>query len=114
MSEPTPRPWELGQNQHPMSENFLRPAIGAEGREEAIAIVPSDGDEDAANAKHIVRCVNAFDDLLTACQRMLQAFDPTYPGACHQECFDTSDGHGYELRETAIEATKAAIAKAEA
>jgi hypothetical protein len=32
---------------------------------------------------------------------MLQAFDPKHPGACHQDCFDTSDGHGYEMQEHA-------------
>ncbi len=57
--------------------------------------------------------VDERDDLLAACKALLQAFDPTYPGACHQECFDTADGHGYELREAALEKGKAAIAKAE-
>ena len=32
---------------------------------------------------------------------MLQAFDPEHPNACTQECFDTSDGHGYEIQEIA-------------
>ena len=29
------------------------------------------------------------------------AYDPSWPGACPQECFDTSDGHGYEMQEVA-------------
>ena len=44
----------------------------------------------------------------------MQAFDPQWPGACHQDCFDVSDGHGYKMQEAArdsvekfVEATNA-------
>lgn len=45
-----------------------------------------------------------------ALRLMLQAFDPTWPGACAQDCFDTSDGHGYEMQEVAKSAAKEALA----
>jgi len=32
---------------------------------------------------------------------LLQAFDDKHPDACHQDCFDSSDGHGYEMQELA-------------
>ena len=36
-----------------------------------------------------------------ALETFLMAYDPSWPGACPQECFDTSDGHGYEMQEVA-------------
>jgi hypothetical protein len=42
--------------------------------------------------------LKAKDDALDL---MLQAFDPGHPNACTQECFDTSDGHGYEVQDIA-------------
>ena len=36
-----------------------------------------------------------------ALETFLMAYDPSWPGACPQECFDTSDGHGYEMQEIA-------------
>jgi hypothetical protein len=47
-----------------------------------------------------------------ALELMRQAFDPTHPAACHQECFDTSDGHGYEVQDAALDAARAALATA--
>jgi len=36
-----------------------------------------------------------------ALETFLMAYDPSWPGACPQECFDTSDGHGYEMQDIA-------------
>ena len=63
-------------------------------------------------AVRLVAAYNAQPDLLKALDLMMQAFDPEWPGACHQDCFDTSDGHGPEMQEAAKEKAKAAIAKA--
>lgn len=88
-----------------------------------------DFEEAIANAKHLVACWNACEgmddpaaeiaklqqdkaDSLEALESMLQAYDPEWPGACHQDCFDTSDGHGYEMQESAKDEAKVAIAKA--
>lgn len=49
--------------------------------------------------------------LREALEAMMQAFDPEWPGACPQGCFDTSDGHGYSLQEAAKEQARAALAR---
>lgn len=36
-----------------------------------------------------------------ALETFLMAYDPSWPGACPQECSNTSDGHGYEMQEIA-------------
>lgn len=41
---------------------------------------------------------------------MLQAFDPEHLGACDQSCFDTSNGHGPEVQDSAKDAATAALA----
>jgi len=50
--------------------------------------------ENKAQAERIEKLEKALDT-------MLQAFDPEHPAACDQECFDTSDGHGYEMQDLA-------------
>ena len=40
-------------------------------------------------------------ELEGAVDTLLQAFDDKHPDACHQDCFDSSDGHGYEMQELA-------------
>jgi hypothetical protein len=52
-------------------------------------------------------------ELTEATKDMLRAFDPDAPGACPQECFDTSDGHGAEVQEAAIERARASLAKSQ-
>lgn len=42
---------------------------------------------------------------------MMQAFDPLHPAACHQDCFDYSDGHGYEMQEIAKDEARAYLAQ---
>lgn len=48
--------------------------------------------------------------LREALKLAMQAFDYKWPGACAQDCFDTSNGHGYEMQEAAREKAKAALA----
>lgn len=63
----------------------------------------SDGDTyDPALVAELARLRQALGDLLGA-------FDPEWPGACGQDCFDTSDGHGYERQEAALRQARAAL-----
>ncbi len=68
--------------------------------------------EAKANAAFIVQAVNSHDELMASLNLMMQAFDPDWPGSCHQDCFDVSDGHGYEMQEAAKDQAKAAIINA--
>jgi hypothetical protein len=51
--------------------------------------------------------------LREALDLMLQAFDPEHKAACGQECFDTSDGHGYEFQDIAIRKAREALGEQE-
>ena len=73
--------------------------------------------EHAAFVKDHCAEVDALQARLTAMEEalrlMLQAFDPQWPGACAQDCFDTSDGHGYEMQEMAKQHAQDALAQKE-
>ena len=62
-----------------------------------------------ADTRFILAVTAERDQLREALKTMMQAFDPDWPGACQQDCFDTSDGHGYEMQEIAKEKAKAAL-----
>lgn len=68
----TPGPWYIGRNMHPFSENFMKPTIGAEGREDAIAVLPSGDDPDEEGNAALIA---AAPELLEACQALLEYFD---------------------------------------
>ena len=44
-----------------------------------------------------------------ALETFLMAYDSSWPGACQQECFDTSDGHGYEMQDIAKDEARKAL-----
>lgn len=73
-----------------------------------VSIIPPVTEREAA----FERLMDAAPALLEALTLMMQAFDPGWPGACRQECFDTSDGHGYEMQEHAKATARAAITRA--
>jgi hypothetical protein len=57
----------------------------------------------------VLRMLDRIAELERALDLMLQAFDPDHPAACHQECFDTPDGHGYEMQDHAKKVSRAAL-----
>jgi hypothetical protein len=81
MSEPTPRPWVVGDNGSSMSRIFAKPIDGT-GRTVDICGVSTPvqpggkWDEARANAELICRAVNAHDDLVAALQAMLASAHP--------------------------------------
>lgn len=64
------------------------------GVQEALEEIESLTAELEAKDKEIEKVKNVLD-------LMLQAFDSAHPNACTQECFNSSDGHGYEIQDIA-------------
>ena len=103
MHEPKHTPGPPGEATHEQIE-AIRALLGDECVNNGLC-----PDETTALARYMAQ----RDELLKACRSLMHAFDPEWPGACVQECYDTSDGHAYELQEGAKAAARAAIAKAE-
>lgn len=64
-----------------------------------------------ANPQTVKSIVLALKEAMSSLDIMLQAFDSSHPGACHQDCFDTSDGHGYEMQDIGIRKGREAFTK---
>jgi Lar family restriction alleviation protein len=77
-------------------------SVRAETKKEAAAEWNNRPGEDAARAE-------GRKDVLEILEFAMKAFDPQWPGACHQDCFDTSDGHGYEMQEAVREKVQTII-----
>lgn len=69
MKEHTPTPWRLSMNEDDW------PVVGPEIETDQAVIATIkwiNHTETPANAKHIVRCVNSFDDLLAALREIIK------------------------------------------
>jgi len=73
--KPTPTPWKTGR----ATLGALPCIAQLNGKVIAVLQGPIGDTEQLANAEHIVRCVNSFEELLQACRESLAWFDEVYP-----------------------------------
>ncbi len=62
----TPAPWVTGKNLHPLSENFMQPAVAMIGSSKAIAVFPLGDSDDVEcdDAEFTALARNAFDVMM--------------------------------------------------
>jgi|SRR5579863_8121716 hypothetical protein len=99
--KPTPTPWKTGR----ATLGALPCIAQLNGKVIAVLQGPIGDTEQLANAEHIVRCVNSFEELLQACRESLAWFDEVYPA----DVFESKSDRIVEMRELC----RAAIRKAE-
>lgn len=106
MAEYTKPPWEVRTSTDPatgrFTVQFLQVAPPHRLILECGCVDPTD--EDMANIQSIIRSVNAFDDLLATCKRLLGA-------ACFVQVL-AEDPLAWDDLKAAMSSAKAAIAKA--
>jgi len=90
--QPTPRPWlhrgSLIVAMHPEHGRVIARMMDIDGYE--LDMREPEWSEAMANAAHIVRCVNAFDDLLRGCKAAL-AYLADPPSNFHENRKETAE-----------------------
>lgn len=69
MAEPTPRPWKVVSDSYNVTPDHGWAVADSEGRDYLATYL------NYANAEHIVRCVNNFDELVAALEMELEYHD---------------------------------------